>query len=79
MNPTEQEQNTFRALRESEMGKTLIGYLEKIADRLCDIRTIKNLESVSSRLEVVAFLKNELIDRIKLSEISKGQEPNEYV
>ena len=75
MQLSNQDIESLRALQESNIGKWLVGYLERLVGEWVDVRTMKPDESVASRQALVALLEENLIERIKLGGQKKTKEP----
>lgn len=74
MQLSDKDIESLRALQESNIGKWLVGYLERLVDEWADVRNMNPGESVESRQALISLLEENLIERIKLGG-TKSTEP----
>ena len=67
----------FESLNQSETGKTLVDFLEDFCGKICDIRDMGTL-TVEQRLELEKLIRKEIIDKIRLVNLPKRSDTNEY-
>jgi len=78
---TEIEKEMFRSLRESGLSKTLIEYLQKLMDDLCDIRKMKthNEAEFNARTHLHSIIENKVIRHLRSTGVTNKQNPNKYL
>lgn len=83
MRLTDQDLKLFENLSKSNVGKSLIDYLTRLNNWLCDIRNMEGVEEEKrlARLEFANIMENHFIKKIQLSnekKVDKRKELKEY-
>jgi len=68
----------FNQLRKSDLGKSLVGYIERLEGEICDVRNWTEADSPESARQAAKFLK-EMRTYLKTSVGSDKAEPSEYI
>lgn len=77
MRLTEQEIRMFDRLRNSENGKEIVKYIERLEGEICDVRNWTEKDSPESARQAAKYLQ-EMRGHLQVS-IGKKTIPNEYV
>jgi hypothetical protein len=77
MRLNEKEKRMFTALRKSDLGQELVGYIERLEGEICDVRNWTERDSIESARQASKHLK-EMRQHLIVSGGSP-QEPNQYI
>lgn len=78
MRLTEQDIRMFEALRKSELGKSLVEYIERLEGEICDVRNWTEKDSVESARQAARSLR-EMRSHLGTSVGTARAEPNEFL
>jgi hypothetical protein len=71
MKLTENDKNLFRQLHDTNTGKLLVEYLERLSDHLCDSRSWGPEDTKESTNKAALVIKTGIIDKIVLQTVPK--------
>ena len=78
MKLNDKDVNLFRVLNKSAQGRDLIDYLERLKRELFNPETVTP-ENLTGRKDMVKILNEDLINRIKLVNEDRVNNPNDYI
>lgn len=65
MKLNEREIEMFNALSKSETGKTLVEYLKRLSDFVCDVRQMKEGDTKESVVKASSIIEAHIINKIR--------------
>jgi len=74
----EEEIRMFKALRKSDLGRSLAGYIERLTGEVCDVRNWTDKDSPESARQAATSLK-EMRDHLKTPLGVKKNTPSEFI
>lgn len=78
MTLTEKDVQLFRALNQSETGRQLLDYLDRLLAHLADVRYMK-AEEMLVRKDAISLLEQHVVEHVRLSGVKKETELNQFV
>lgn len=78
MRLTEHDKKVFKALSTSELGKSLVEYLKRLQDEICDSRNWGPGETKEFANKVASLIQTEVCDKIVLQNEVKHPEKRDF-
>lgn len=75
---TKKDIEMFKVLSDTDTGRWIVDYTERIIDELCDVRNLTDADDLSSIRKCIKFFEEKLINKMKLQNKKKEVDINPY-